>query len=272
MLTRTRRRALVALVPLAVVPLLVAATHGSKKLTALNCGDTITTSTTLSADVGPCGGTGVTIGADHVTLNLNGHSIIGTGNSVGVSSTRTGVVVENGSVTHFNFTVTLTGDSNRVINLRVSNSGVWGIGVQGRNDVVSGNRVFGNAADGIQGLGAGSQYTNNILQSNGFTGMTLSEGASVSGNKALNNGSRGIEFLNGDRASMTVTNNIANGNTSGGIVESITGDPTVVTLSGNKAYFNGQLGINAQPGVIDGGNNKADENGNSTQCVNIVCS
>jgi hypothetical protein len=45
-----------------------------------------------------------------------------------------------------------------------------------------------------------------------------------------------------------------------------------VTVSGNKASFNTQLGISVNPGVNDGGNNKADRNGTAVQCTNVVCS
>jgi hypothetical protein len=70
---------------------------------------------------------------------------------------------------------------------------------------------------------------------------------------------------------VTVSTNVANGNHTDGISEGA-GDPTVVTFSGNGAYFNGQLGIAAEPGVPDGNNNQAGNNGTSTQCENIVCS
>ena len=43
------------------------------------------------------------------------------------------------------------------------------------------------------------------------------------------------------------------------------------TLSRNFAGFNGDLGIEAVPGVIDGGGNKAKGNGNPLQCVNVTC-
>jgi hypothetical protein len=271
MLTRTRRRALVALVPLAAVPVLVAATHGSRHLTALSCGDTITASTTLSADLGPCGGNGVVIGADHVTLNLNGHRILGSGGSTGVLSGHTSVVVQNGAVVAFASNIGLSGDSSRVVNLHVSGATANGIAVGGQNSVISGNRVFGNGLNGIFGTGAGSQYTNNVLQSNVADGIAVNNASVISGNKALNNGSQGINLSNGARASMTVTNNIANGNHLNGIAESGS-DATVVTMSGNKAYFNLQFGINGAPGVTDGGNNKAGGNANAAQCNNVVCS
>jgi large repetitive protein len=43
------------------------------------------------------------------------------------------------------------------------------------------------------------------------------------------------------------------------------------TLIGNHALHNGDLGIEAVFGVIDGGRNKARGNGNSLQCTNVAC-
>jgi large repetitive protein len=44
------------------------------------------------------------------------------------------------------------------------------------------------------------------------------------------------------------------------------------TLTGNRAARNGDLGIEAVAGVIDGGGNKARGNGNPVQCTNVACS
>jgi hypothetical protein len=44
------------------------------------------------------------------------------------------------------------------------------------------------------------------------------------------------------------------------------------TLTGNRAVRNGDLGIEAVPGVIDGGGNIASGNGDPFQCTNILCS
>ena len=44
----------------------------------IHCGSVITTSTTLNADVGPCPTNGLIIAASNITLNLGGHSVIGT--------------------------------------------------------------------------------------------------------------------------------------------------------------------------------------------------
>jgi nitrous oxidase accessory protein NosD len=45
----------------------------------VGCGDTITTDTTLHKDLVNCPNDGILIGADHVTLDLNGHTIDGDG-------------------------------------------------------------------------------------------------------------------------------------------------------------------------------------------------
>ena len=44
---------------------------------SLSCGATITTNTTLHADLNNCAGDGLVIGADNITLSLNGHTISG---------------------------------------------------------------------------------------------------------------------------------------------------------------------------------------------------
>ena len=42
-------------------------------------------------------------------------------------------------------------------------------------------------------------------------------------------------------------------------------------LTSNRAVRNNDLGIEAVPGVIDGGGNEASGNGDLRQCINIVC-
>ena len=44
-----------------------------------------------------------------------------------------------------------------------------------------------------------------------------------------------------------------------------------MTIARNKAIHNGDLGIEAVPGVTDGGGNKASANGNPAQCINVSC-
>jgi parallel beta-helix repeat protein len=48
-------------------------------------------------------------------------------------------------------------------------------------------------------------------------------------------------------------------------------DAAETTLTRNTANFNRDLGIEAVPGVIDGGGNRARGNGNPLQCTNVAC-
>ena len=43
------------------------------------------------------------------------------------------------------------------------------------------------------------------------------------------------------------------------------------TLTRNLSLRNGDLGIEAVPGITDGGGNKAHGNGNPLQCLNVAC-
>jgi hypothetical protein len=44
-----------------------------------------------------------------------------------------------------------------------------------------------------------------------------------------------------------------------------------ITVRANRAFFNADLGIEADPGTIDGGGNHAKHNGNALQCLNVAC-
>ena len=61
------------------VAVLVAGAQASSSLgvTTVSCGETLTTSTTLANDLIDCPGTGLVIGDDNVTINLDGHTIDG---------------------------------------------------------------------------------------------------------------------------------------------------------------------------------------------------
>jgi hypothetical protein len=91
---------------------------GAASAQPLTCGQTITKDTTLHADLGPCPGDGLVIGATNVKLDLNGHAITGdaTGEDVGVlDDGHGGTVVENGRIRRFDSAIRLEGaDRSRV--------------------------------------------------------------------------------------------------------------------------------------------------------------
>jgi hypothetical protein len=88
--------------------------RGSQALAShVGCGDTITTDTTLDSDLVDCPNNGIVIGADGVTLDLNGHLIDGDGTPFAgcpqnvicdggvVNDGHDGVTVRDGSVREF---------------------------------------------------------------------------------------------------------------------------------------------------------------------------
>jgi parallel beta-helix repeat protein len=106
------------------------------------CGDTITTDTTLHKDLVNCPNNGILIGADHVTLNLNGHTIDGDGTRTAGCDPRTefcdtgvandrhdGVTVMHGSLRQFDAGVNVFGPArhNRLLDISASRNRVVGI-------------------------------------------------------------------------------------------------------------------------------------------------
>ncbi len=85
----------------------------------VTCGQTIMSRTVLDSDVGPCTGNGIIIGADGVSLDLNGHRVFGTsefGEGAGILVFRkTGVTISNGTVSGFDGGVVIEGGSGNTV-------------------------------------------------------------------------------------------------------------------------------------------------------------
>lgn len=75
----------------------------------VQCGDVIRQDTKLDGSLLDCPGRGVVIGADGITLDLNGHVVDGVqfGDSDGVdnSAGHDGVTIENGSIQEFRYAI-----------------------------------------------------------------------------------------------------------------------------------------------------------------------
>jgi hypothetical protein len=124
---------------------------GSALASHIGCGDTITTDTTLDSDLVNCPNIGIVIGADNITLDLNGHIIDGDATpvdpcpegetcDVGVdnSAGHSGVTIEGGSVRQFSLGVLVEGGAarNRLHQLAVSDTTDVGIIVADSTDSV----------------------------------------------------------------------------------------------------------------------------------------
>jgi parallel beta-helix repeat protein len=145
------------------------------------CGQTITVSTTLDSDVGPCS-TGLVIGASNVTLDLNGFTVSGVptaGEGPGILiEGRTGVTVRNGTVSGFDTGIAIEGGSgNTVTYVRLIDNrgtGDYGEGVlvfNSTGNTVSYNQIRNNGPYGGISL---LRASNNLVEHNQITGNNMS--------------------------------------------------------------------------------------------------
>jgi hypothetical protein len=190
---------LVMLLGIAVA--LLALAPGAASAQPLTCGQTITQDTTLQADLGPCPGDGLVIGAGNLTLDLNGHAIIGnaTGDDVGVRDQGyDGVVVEDGRIRGFRTDVKLDANQSRTrgITARLgTSSGGAAFSISGsynsiENNVARGqtweshgfditgshNTLSDNASLGLGGVavrGGRNAVTHNVLVDAEFGGLSV---------------------------------------------------------------------------------------------------
>lgn len=272
----------------------------------VQCGDTITQDTTLDSDLLDCppdepprSGTALTIGADGVTLDLNGHTLssnipahgagtVGVDNGAGYDD----VTVENGTIGGYEFPVVARGDRNLVTDANVY--GRLGIALSGTDSAITRSAVGGGFYGAI-GLGPGRLVVErNVLRYGGRCGicpypfgdlgpgvvsvrrntvqaelcaicLPLSAESAIERNLVTGVpygvGSTGIRASGEGLVARNRVERVAIGIAA---LES-------VTLTRNTANDNVNLGIEAEPSVIDGGGNRAKGNGNPLQCLNVFC-
>lgn len=136
---------------------LTVAAAGPASAQTLACGTTITSSVTLTQDIDCSHAPGVnalTIDAAGVTVNLNGHRILGPGSSGGSSGIISGysdLTVENGSISNFTQDVQVAGGSGLVLrNLAITSStGGYGVHAIGLSHASIHNLYVGDLGIGI---------------------------------------------------------------------------------------------------------------------------
>jgi parallel beta-helix repeat protein len=178
------------------------------------CGTTITTSTTLTADVGPCPGNGISFGASGITLNCNGYAITGTGSagSIGILSlTHDHLTVENCRVTDFAGGVLLQKEANAYdphvgFNTLTNNSASAnvdnGFAIFGEHNTLTSNSAKGNTIDSgflllgesprLFFLGANTLINNSAVDNGNRGFFVLGDDNSLTGNSAKGNGGSGF--------------------------------------------------------------------------------
>jgi parallel beta-helix repeat protein len=171
----------------------------------------------------------------------------------------------------------LSSSSNAVVKSSVFRDNGTGIGISGGDFPIAG----------------GHEITNNMFTNNTSAGVYVFQGSvggsdiSIARNKFIKNGGSGIFVKSSARVS--IEGNVATGNgyaspTSGGTtlndgihVEAhgtcyeTAYHACTPSLSNNIAMNNADYGIEAVGNVSDGGGNKALNNGNRAQCLNILC-
>jgi parallel beta-helix repeat protein len=153
------------------------------------------------------------------------------------------------------------GDSNLISRNSVANPAACpdgcGIGISfegGNNNVIERNFVTGSPVLGIRVDTFGGQADHNTIRKN-FVRATGRDGI-------------GIGTENADSVTSTlVKGNIVTQSTDDGIDVEVAS----TRLKDNLLVHNRDLGIEAVPGVIDGGGNLAAGNGNALQCTNVRC-
>ena len=238
------------------------------------CGQTITQSTTLTADLGPCPNYGLIIGADGIVLDLGGHRIFGTPNfndQAGVyMQGRTGVRVQNGTITAFDAGVVIEGGSrntvagitairnigrqaggintrfgdgiaiesssyNQVLNSRAEDNGPFsGIGVY---SLVDADHPRATAGPSTNNVISNNEVLNNVVGRDGFTQVTDNDGIRIEATYA------GTAFV---MASNQILNNIVTGNGLDGIA--IFGRSPGNVIRGNTSNNNGLYRSSARRG------------------------
>lgn len=182
--------------------------------------------------------------ADHVTIDLDGFSIMGNGvgNGILLSGPRKDVEVRGGTLRDFDGDGISAPDpanqGHRIIAVRADSNSSDGIFLAGSGHLVRDCTAVGNGSvqtvagnDGIK-IGAGSTATGNTAEGNARHGVDAGLGSTVTGNTARSN-QRGI--ATGDGA--TVTGNTAASNVVG--IDAASNS----TITGNSAFDN-TTGIN----------------------------
>lgn len=246
-----------------VIPVLVllattgATTGVAHAATSVGCGQTISANTTLTADVGPCDGDGIVVGADGITLNLNGHRVFGTpdpDDNVGIRLfRRTGVTVTGGDVSQFGAGVAIQGGSDNVVRrVRahdnvgfIDGSGDFGDGVAIFNSIdnlVSDSTIAHNGPfDGVGVFGArstGNRLDRNVVQDNNIARYSRALGLFLNLDDGVNLGA-GLE---GGSHTRVTRNSIRRNGLNGVDACSIRGNPCITTdnvISQNEVQGNG---------------------------------
>lgn len=224
---------------------------------ALNCGDTVTTNVKLTADLRPCPGNGLVVQGQNLTIDLNGHLIVGGPTGVGILfglNTNHITIKGPGEIATFGTGIQVLSDTAYVL---IYNVYLYENGVGMDLDKVTHLRVMNNTVDGGSGgtigfrineLIDGDIYRNTIQRHNVAGVMTLEflGGAVVSENTITANQ---VGIVSISEAATLRGNTISSNNTDG---IQVFGPFIVPTIQDNQILSNGGNGISVAGGSQSG--------------------
>jgi hypothetical protein len=165
--------------------------------------------------------TGISVNADHVTIDLNGFSIIGpgtgtSGSGIIASTGADSTAVLNGRVIGLGSDGIRLRDDARIVGVHVEGSGAGsfvrsGI-VVGERSTVRGCTSHANTGWGIS-ASSGSTVAESVATSNGEIGISVIVAGSIVDNTVIGNGQAGVRSGNGG----TVSGNVISDNLGLGI-------------------------------------------------------
>jgi parallel beta-helix repeat protein len=271
----------VGIVATLATSVLVVAPPAAEARAGVHCGQALKHSITLGRNLHNCRGDGLVVRANNITINLNGHTVDGSGrrSSAGVRIAGfNGVTVTGGVVRQFGKGIWLVrADDDKIVNNVVTGSFDEGIFTNETSDrpLIQGNRISWSGtrhhavdADAIDARGAGVRALSNTVRHSNDDGIDVGGSATtIDGNNIASSGHDGIDV---DSVGSTVQNNVSNSNGDDGI--GVGRNARAVVLRNNITNINADLGIQPIAGTaIDGGGNRAAGNGDPRQCVRVSC-
>lgn len=205
------------------------------------CGDVVVTSTTLQGTdpilKTPCACDGLIV-APGVTLVIGGTIRARAGNQcsgIRFAPGTTDAIVRIGRIVGFDIGVDageVTGV--QIARLLVSDSGTWGILVEGDDNLVESNVVTRSGIFGIDVFGTGNEVRLNRAEETGVIGLIVSGQASaVSRNHVLRSGFDGLVVLG---AQLTVERNGSRHNGGAGFGIDGTGHAVILNIAGANGF------------------------------------
>jgi parallel beta-helix repeat protein len=202
---------------LAAIVLTVAAKPSRAAGNGLHCGKVVKRSVTLHHDVLGCKFGGLVAGRSGITINLNGHTVGGSGQGVGIRIVGVrGVKVRGGTVRGFEMGVLMGGaHRSKIVGTRIAGSADVGMVVIGSNrNVFRRVRMSGNSDVGIGFL---HSHANRVLRlglgRNGDAGIALesSHRNRIRGVRMRRNGDAGVKLTTSNRNRIRGLRLVGNG-------------------------------------------------------------